>query len=258
MFGGGIGFGEGSQGEESLENWKRNVWRWNWVWRREPRGRELEELEELKVTLGNRGPSRGGKEGSVWSLDAGVGFSVKEVRRLIDGKRTPNGAATMWVKAIPKKVSVFLWRAKLGRLPVREELDKRGIDLHSLLCPCCGDEVETIDHALFGCTKLTVLWKLIERWWKTDLSGCSSIEDLLGQGFHRGSSGKVFKRWVALVGSFLYFIWSNRNKTTFGHLSGPIEDEFYRFQLQSFEWISRRDTEIALDWKMWLSDPSSG
>ncbi|GJX07199.1 ribonuclease H-like domain-containing protein [Tanacetum coccineum] len=39
----------------------------------------------------------------------------------------------------------LIWAIK-GRLPVRVELDRRGIDLDSVLCPCCNNVVETCAH----------------------------------------------------------------------------------------------------------------
>ncbi|GJV63861.1 reverse transcriptase domain, reverse transcriptase zinc-binding domain protein [Tanacetum coccineum] len=49
------------------------------------------------------------------------------------------------------KVNIFVWRALKGRLPVREELDKRGIDLDLVLCPCCTNAVESSAHSLIMC-----------------------------------------------------------------------------------------------------------
>ncbi|GKB77668.1 RNA-directed DNA polymerase, eukaryota, reverse transcriptase zinc-binding domain protein, partial [Tanacetum coccineum] len=58
---------------------------------------------------------------------------------------------TLWNKLVPKKVNIFVWRALRGRLPVRVELDRRGIDLDSVLCPSCNNLVETCAHCLITC-----------------------------------------------------------------------------------------------------------
>ncbi|KAJ9536056.1 hypothetical protein OSB04_un000782 [Centaurea solstitialis] len=44
-------------------------------------------------------------------------------------------------------------RTSLGRLPVRGELDRRGVDLNSILCPWCECEEESVVHAFFGSVK---------------------------------------------------------------------------------------------------------
>ncbi|GJR34791.1 RNA-directed DNA polymerase, eukaryota, reverse transcriptase zinc-binding domain protein [Tanacetum coccineum] len=58
-------------------------------------------------------------------------------------------------------------RALKGRLPVREELDKRGIDLDSILCPSCGDIVESCSHCLVMCNFAMSVWEKIFNWWKS-------------------------------------------------------------------------------------------
>nr|GEV46971.1 RNA-directed DNA polymerase, eukaryota [Tanacetum cinerariifolium] len=40
-----------------------------------------------------------------------------------------------WVKCVPVKVNVFAWRARLERLPTRDNLAKRGVHTDSNLCP---------------------------------------------------------------------------------------------------------------------------
>ncbi|GKB65405.1 RNA-directed DNA polymerase, eukaryota, reverse transcriptase zinc-binding domain protein [Tanacetum coccineum] len=86
-----------------------------------------------------------------WKLSEDGDFKVKELSRLIEDKihQVENDAQeTLWNKLVPKKVNVFVWRALKGRLPVRVELDRRGIDLDSVLCACCNDSVESCTHCL--------------------------------------------------------------------------------------------------------------
>ena len=62
---------------------------------------------------------------------------------------------------MPKKVNIFVWRVLQGRIPVREELDKRGIDLDSKLCPCCDSAAETCSHSLVMCNFAMSVWENI-------------------------------------------------------------------------------------------------
>ncbi|GKC88829.1 zinc finger, CCHC-type containing protein [Tanacetum coccineum] len=75
-----------------------------------------------------------------WKFNEDGGFAVKELTRLVE-ERTLDvenaGEDTSWFNLVPKKVNIFVWRALKRRLPVREELDKRGIDFgygSSVLC----------------------------------------------------------------------------------------------------------------------------
>ncbi|KAJ9561074.1 hypothetical protein OSB04_006234 [Centaurea solstitialis] len=236
-------------------------WRWKWDWRREPRGRERSEFDELQNLLKEVHPKRGTLDRLVWRRDPLNGFSVKVLRGWIEedrGRGREIRDITPWLKAVPKKICIFAWRSKLRRLPVRVELANRGIDLDNILCPRCGSEEETVDHALIGCSKIKQLWKFFGNWWNLGCEACSSLEELWELGNIRGSNGKGAKRWLATTWCFMYLIWSERNKLVFGHSNNSIEDLGPVFQRKSFEWTARRDKELALDWNLWLTDPFGG
>lgn len=134
--------------------WRGEEWVWKWGWRREPRGRELGELENLFNVIRENAPKKELKYRVVWRKDPEGIFTVRKVRSLLEENRClerGNIVETIWVKTIPKKISIFIWRARLGRLPCRSVLDSMGIDLNSTLCPRCGNDIETIDHALTNC-----------------------------------------------------------------------------------------------------------
>ncbi|GKA04369.1 RNA-directed DNA polymerase, eukaryota, reverse transcriptase zinc-binding domain protein [Tanacetum coccineum] len=87
-----------------------------------------------------------------WSLNVSVGFSVSFVRSLIDAHILDvSCTATRWNPCIPIKVNVFLWRLLLNKLPSRVNLDRKGIDVVSILCPICQEDVETANHIFFTC-----------------------------------------------------------------------------------------------------------
>ncbi|KAJ9556433.1 hypothetical protein OSB04_011047 [Centaurea solstitialis] len=132
-------------------------WEWRWNWRRRPFGRELSELEDLCKWVENFKPVFGEKDKVVWLLNPVEGFSVKTLRSIIEERISRgrvgvgNGCYTKWLKVTPTKVNVFFWKANLERLPCRALLDKCGIDLDTVLCPRCNQEVETVQHALLSC-----------------------------------------------------------------------------------------------------------
>lgn len=90
----------------------------------------------------------------MWNLDATKSFNVKTLRGLVEesrGEGKGNVVETRWHKMIPRKVCIFIWRARLGRIPSRSVLERMGIDFDSVLCPRCGEMPETVNHALVGC-----------------------------------------------------------------------------------------------------------
>ncbi|GJW85507.1 RNA-directed DNA polymerase, eukaryota, reverse transcriptase zinc-binding domain protein [Tanacetum coccineum] len=109
------------------------------------------------------------------TLDS-FGFSVASVRYLVDSKTldtTPN--ATRWSRHIPIKVNIFIWRLMLNKLPFRVNLDRRGIDVNSILCPICQMDIEMINHIFFSCDMALDLWAKLARWWDLDIPICANI-----------------------------------------------------------------------------------
>nr|GEX16080.1 RNA-directed DNA polymerase, eukaryota, reverse transcriptase zinc-binding domain protein [Tanacetum cinerariifolium]GEX35625.1 RNA-directed DNA polymerase, eukaryota, reverse transcriptase zinc-binding domain protein [Tanacetum cinerariifolium] len=87
-------------------------------------------------------------------LDIGSlrGFSVKGVRKHnVNSTFSTNISPTRWNKLVPIKVNVAYRRNENQRIPTRVDLDYRGIDLHSIRCLVCDDDLETEEHILVKC-----------------------------------------------------------------------------------------------------------
>nr|GEV26082.1 hypothetical protein [Tanacetum cinerariifolium] len=113
-----------------------------------------------------RRPPRGGAE---------LGYSVASARTLIDSSTLDvDPKATRWNRFIPNKVNVFIWRLMLNKLPTRVNLDIRDIDVGSLLCPICLEDLETVNHIFFSCNMAKDLWSLFAKWWEIDISVCAN------------------------------------------------------------------------------------
>ncbi|GJY44701.1 RNA-directed DNA polymerase, eukaryota, reverse transcriptase zinc-binding domain protein [Tanacetum coccineum] len=113
-----------------------------------------------------------------WSLDVTHGFSVVCVRSLVDALTLDvDSNATRWIHFIPIKINVFLWRLSINKLPSRVNLDLKGTDVGSLLCPICHVDVESVNHIFFSCEKAKALWYLFAKWWELDIPFCDNISD---------------------------------------------------------------------------------
>ncbi|GJU60508.1 reverse transcriptase domain, reverse transcriptase zinc-binding domain protein, partial [Tanacetum coccineum] len=125
--------------------WCEGVWRWEWDWVREPRGRACGDVGELTGILQNVILTLNCKDSWRWNLtqDEDGNFKVKDLAFMVDDVCLSVGNTT--------QVNVFVWRVLHGRILVCVKLDKIGIDLDSLLCPCCDDSVESCDHSLVTC-----------------------------------------------------------------------------------------------------------
>nr|GEU68220.1 RNA-directed DNA polymerase, eukaryota [Tanacetum cinerariifolium] len=96
-------------------------------------------------------------------------------RTLIDSSTLDvDPKATRWNRFIPNKVNVFIWRLMLNKLPTRVNLDMRDIDVGSLLCPICLEDLETVNHIIFSCNMAKDLWSLFAKRWEIDIPVCAN------------------------------------------------------------------------------------
>ncbi|GKC47095.1 protein chromatin remodeling 4, partial [Tanacetum coccineum] len=158
--------------------------------------------------------------------------------------------------SVPKKVNIFVWRALQGRLPVREELDKRGIDLDTLLCPSCGDMVELCFHCLVMCNFAMSVWEKIYSWWKIGVVNAFSIEEFFSSNGNANIPSHSSRMWQAVIWTSGYFIWKERNERVFKGKASSLNKIVQDIQLKSFEWIVRRSgKKNEMNWQHWLYDP---
>ncbi|XP_071704650.1 uncharacterized protein [Rutidosis leptorrhynchoides] len=141
---------------------------------------------------------------------------------------------------IPKKVEIFIWRSRKKRIPTLVELDKRGIDLHSVRCPLCDDEVESVDLALLFCKEVFGIWEKVFKWWGLNVFSSASLFEIL-QGSSIGNMTTLgSKIWQAVLWSCCYLIWWNRNQMVFNKKCWTTPVALCEIQLKAFEWIGKR------------------
>ncbi|GKB16180.1 hypothetical protein Tco_0850103, partial [Tanacetum coccineum] len=87
-----------------------------------------------------------------------------------------------------------------GRIPVREELDKIGIDLDTLLCPC---------------NLAMSVWEKIFKWWKVGNVNAFSIGDLFNSNGNVDIPNHSYRVWQAVIWTCAYYIWKERNSRVF-------------------------------------------
>lgn len=75
-----------------------------------------------------------------------------------------------WLKEIPMKVSCFIWREKLGKIPAALELSKRGVNLDILTCRMYDETKECVNHVIVKCSYATMIMEGIMRWCKVNVN----------------------------------------------------------------------------------------
>ncbi|PWA66455.1 reverse transcriptase domain, Reverse transcriptase zinc-binding domain protein [Artemisia annua] len=124
----------------------------SWVCRRTPRyEEEIQELETLNNLVSQLHLSNS-RDSWEFTACASRKFSVKAFRNIYTSSTTTMAQhQTRWNKYIPIKININTWRVANERLPTRVNLDKRGIDLHSVRCPVCDDDLEIENHIFVHC-----------------------------------------------------------------------------------------------------------
>ncbi|XP_071689016.1 uncharacterized protein [Rutidosis leptorrhynchoides] len=125
-----------------------------WNWRHPLNGRASSEYEFLLHILNTYVKHDIALDLWTWNMYLSGYFTTKKLASIIDEKLLSsrfNLEETLKNNLVSIKVSIFVWRVLKRRIPVHAEFDKRGIDIDSVRCPLCDDDVETIEHTLIFC-----------------------------------------------------------------------------------------------------------
>ncbi|GJY27091.1 RNA-directed DNA polymerase, eukaryota [Tanacetum coccineum] len=175
---------------------------------------------------------------------------------LTDDLFLPSSAlATRWVKCIPIKINIFIWRARLDRLPTRSNLANRGVVLDSLLCPICGSVPEDASHFLFQCGLSKLVFRKICRWWDLVPNDMSSFSDwdVWFSGIRLPCKLKLILEGVFYVA--WWHIWRFRNQSIFAETPPRRSVLFDDIVSRAFDWcVSRCNSSFS--WDSWLKNPN--
>ncbi|XP_071695428.1 uncharacterized protein [Rutidosis leptorrhynchoides] len=193
-----------------------------------------------------------------WASGSDGVFSTSILTSQINGKllnTSTNCVVTLRNKLVPKKVEVFVWRARRKRLPVPLELDKRGVDLHSVRCPICDDDLESVDHSLVLCSRAFEIWSKVFNWWGMNNLNNLSVGEIFSEDPNQQMSSVGVGIWQAVTWICGYLIWSNRNKKVFKNKIWDTSVALNEIQVKSFDWIAKRCKMKKLEWHIWLASP---
>ncbi|GJW01487.1 RNA-directed DNA polymerase, eukaryota [Tanacetum coccineum] len=190
-----------------------------------------------------------------FSLSSSGEFSVKDTRLAIDDLVLPSHSEpTRWVKLIPIKINVFMWRARRGCLPTRYNLVQKGVILESTSCPVCFSDEEDVHHLLFRCSLSQEVLHRVCRWWEIDFQLWRSFSewDAWFSSIRLPGSVKGFLEGVFYVA--WWFIWGFRNRSTFDVNKPSRSILFENIVSSSFLWCnSRCSRKFSRD--DWLKNP---
>ncbi|GAU46642.1 hypothetical protein TSUD_246690 [Trifolium subterraneum] len=198
----------------------------------------------------------------VWKLHSSQSYSVKSAYSYLSASETRISDSFdrfLWLKSVPLKVNIFVWRLFLNRLPTKDNLQKRGsIGDHQLLCSALCGFSEDLNHLFFQCPVYGRLWLVISKWLgiSTVLHGVVDAHSVQFCGLGGASKGstKVFTIiWI----SVLYVIWRDRNNRIFKLVHESIDKLAERVKLQTFWWLKSSYVLFDFDYLGWRQNPWS-
>ncbi|XP_071719494.1 uncharacterized protein [Rutidosis leptorrhynchoides] len=232
----------------------------SWQRKRSIFGRGKDELLQLQSLLLSAKYGNSEHDSWKWQWDGNGVFKCCVMAELIDEKLLHNSFCdyeTLRNKLVPKKLEIFVWRTVPKRIPTRVELDKKSIDLDSVRCPMCDEDLETVEHDIIFCKFDSEVWARVFNWWKLGNIIDFSIDEVFKDTRPYSSSIHKSVVWQAVKWVSSYFIWKNRNNKVFGKHSSTSVMLFNEIQCKSYEWFTARSKKYKFDWHTWLIDPAS-
>ncbi|GKA91621.1 ribose 5-phosphate isomerase A [Tanacetum coccineum] len=143
-------------------------WKGVWNWRCPPRGRAIDDINNLVSMMSNLTLYDATSDNWSWCLDDSSSFKVSTLLNIVQNIYLADanlGPHHKWNSWIPRKVNICVWRASLNRLPSRLNLLARGVPIASASCPLCNNFDEGLDHCLISCPHVSPIWRKVWSWW---------------------------------------------------------------------------------------------
>nr|KAJ0215457.1 hypothetical protein LSAT_V11C300123840 [Lactuca sativa] len=171
----------------------------NWEWKSAPRTPELVSEINLLASRIRDFQIAQGNDKWVCTLSSDGIFHVDRLRIQIDRWNLPTLETPLkWIHEIPLKVTCFMWRANLEKIPTACALLKRGIQLTSPICSYCENAEEDAYHVLFRCPMAAKVWEWVLSWCDLPNVHFESIEELLKFTAHWGTCEKKRRNLISI------------------------------------------------------------
>ncbi|KAL4563166.1 hypothetical protein LXL04_027201 [Taraxacum kok-saghyz] len=151
-----------------------------------------------------------------------------------------------WISWIPLKVNCFILRLKQNKIPVLNNLVRRGISVGNMVCKLCHQADEDTKHIFFHCSFATKVWKWFADWSKQGQFCPSDFRSLMEKASAGTRNKKARKMCTALCYTVLWVIWKWRNEGMFNNKKPNEMKAAEDIQLASYNWIRHRSKTSAV------------
>jgi len=235
--------------ESTVEEMLRLGWEEDglaWVWRRRLLAWEEGSVRECAAMSNNLVLQENVHDTWRWQLDPICGYSVKKSYRYITNSEMTLDrtlANDVWLKQIPSKVSLLVWRLLRNRLPTKDNLlRRRVINGSALTCVVGCEAFETTLHLFLNCGVSSVLWADVRMWLGIFTVTPSDIR----LHFQQFTKMAGMPRSSHLFFSIIWFvvisvIWKERNNRVFENVVATPFMLLERVKLNSFLWMKSKN-----------------
>ncbi|KAH1198122.1 putative ribonuclease H protein [Glycine max] len=149
----------------------------------------------------------------------------------------------------------IIWRLKIpqeqNRLPTRDNLRRRHVELPSYNCPLCDQDEETAGHIMYSCRKTRHLWWESLRW--ANRVGPFPIEPKCHFLQFSQWSGKsnVDNRWKAFRIALSMTIWKHRNALVFNNQNFSTIKVMDEALFHTWSWINCMEKDFHTHFNQW-------
>ncbi|CAN1303405.1 Putative ribonuclease H protein At1g65750 [Linum perenne] len=115
-------------------------------------------------------PKGDGDNVRIWKLEQRGSFSLRSAYRLATTRRgnlsnisVEGDWQLIWKAQLPQKIKQLLWRLARGVVATRENLRRRGMEVHDS-CGVCSADGESTTHVLLECELARDCWTTDGLW----------------------------------------------------------------------------------------------
>lgn len=232
-------------------------WEWNFSWRRNLFDSEMGVASTFLETIAAIRICGTLKDTWLWGAEPNGIFSTKSAYNLIKAEQLledqDSGFHQLWDLKVPPKVLSFAWRLLWDRLPTKDNLSRRQIQLDNDLCPLCQTQPETASYLFFTCDKVLPLWWEFFTWVKegTVLHN-SPMANFLHTSTTTGGKNITRRRktwWLAATKS----IWQSRNDLVFHNQAFDIHKLIDNSIFLTWTWLKGWEKNFCAPFHHWSS-----
>ncbi|XP_006579251.1 uncharacterized protein [Glycine max] len=137
-------------------------WEWKFSWRKLLFDNEIDTTINFLREIKGHNIQQQQTDSWEWTGDSSGNYSTRSAYNLIweeiAGGQKEDWSMELWKTKIPSKIAVFAWRLCRGRLPTKENLRKRHMQINNMLCPICSGAMEDESHLFLHCIKIQPIW----------------------------------------------------------------------------------------------------